>query len=793
MEGLWNALKSLSIWQIIVLVVVMFGSAAAVYFVYAERTQPEPTGLAENQQLIPIQYGDIVNQVSTNGNLAFPEREILRFGIKGAIGEILVEEGQTVSLGQEVARLDAPTIATLEEAVAQARVDVLNAEEALAELTETATEVTMSLERAAAEEAIAAAEYQIVLAGEALETTLDPVIPTLLDLEAQKERIAATELSMQKIQEDRDDLLNPELPTHREIKAQEELIADTRVKLQEAIDARDDLLNRNLQPDYEMKLADSRQQQADAEKELAGIEESLAGLTPTQRELVEATQGRLKARIALDEANQMLEDFLDTHGSTLTNRRLEKRELESDLSAAQTTLASLQDAYDRGTLGLSSNIHRWQIYTVNLERELEEVRFGIVSQVEELESEIALAETALVEAEENLVEVQQGPDPVERAALEARAKAIHANMEVLQRDLAELERPEVDAQELALKEAQIVLAEATVNQALEDLAELLEDLAETPDSLELQLNTQQLELARVTLAHQQEDLAELLEERKTVPDSTEVALRERQIVLAQAELAQAEEALVELLEEQAILPDPLEVALAEQKIVAGQVRLATAKEELAAAVITAPIAGYVAEISAEPGDTVEARAAIMELVDPTVVEIDGIVDEIDVLLVQVGTAAEVSLDALPGVTLDGVVTEIADEAQNQQGVITFPIRIRMEVPEGIRPRGGLSAVANIVLREERNVLLVPQQALYGSFDQPVVRVMTDGGVSEIPVELGSSDDFWVSVKAGVSEGDRIVLESADIATSEFSLRNLRRATGGSVGGGSRGGGGGGRR
>ena len=277
-------------------------------------------------------------------------------------------------------------------------------------------------------------------------------------------------------------------------------------------------------------------------------------------------------------------------------------------------------------------------------------------------------------------------------------------------------------------------------------------MAETPDSLELQLNTRQLELARVTLAQQQEDLAELLEDRKTIPDSTEVLLRKQQIVLAQAELARAEEALVELLEEQASTPDPLEVALAEQKIVAGQVRLATAKEELAAAVITAPIAGYVAEISAEPGDTVEARAAIMELVDPTVVEIDGIVDEIDVLLVQVGTAAEVSLDALPGVTLDGVVTEIADEAQNQQGVITFPIRIRMEVPEGIRPRGGLSAVANIVLREERNVLLVPQQALYGSFDQPVVRVMTDGGVSEIPVELGSSDDFWVSVKAGVSEG-----------------------------------------
>ena len=789
MESLWSAIKSLAIWQIIVLVVVLFGSAAAVYLVYVDRTQPEPTELAENQQLIPVRYGDIVNQVSTSGNLTFPERETLRFGIKGAIGELLVEEGQTVSLGQELARLDAPTIATLEEAVAQARVDLLDAEEALAELMEPATEATRSWERAAAEEAVAAARYQVLLAQDALEVALDPVIPTLMDVEAQKERIAATELSIQTIQDEREDLLNPELPTHQEIKAQEELIADARVKLREAIDARDVLLNRDLNPDFEMNLADALQKQADAEKELAGIENLLADLAPSQRELVEATQARLKAQIALDEANQALEDFLDLHGSTLTNRRIEKQELESDLSAAQTTLFSLRDAYDRGTLGLASNIDRWQIYTVNLEEELEQVRFGIVSQVEELEAEVALAETALQEADENLAEVRQGPDPVERAALEARAKAIHANMEVVQRDIAELERPEVDAQELALKEAQIVLAEATVNQALEDLAELLEELSETPDSLALQLNTRQLELARVTLAQQQEDLAELLEDRKAAPVPYEVALREQQIVLALAALAQAEEDLAELLVEQAAPPDALEVALAEQKIVAGKVRLTTAEEELDAAIITAPIAGYVAGVSVEPGDVVEARAAIMELVDPTIVEIDGIVDEIDVLLVAVGTSAEVSLDALPGVMLNGVVTEIADEAENQQGVITFPIRIRMEVPEGIRPRGGLSAVANIVLREERNVLLLPQQALYGSFDQPLVRILTDGGVSEIPVELGSSDDFWVSVKAGLSEGDRIILEGAEVGGGEFSFRNLRRATGGSFGP-SRGGGGG---
>ena len=189
MEALWNALKSLSVWQIIVLVAVMFGSAAAVYFLYTNATQPDTTELAENQQLIPVQYGDIVNQVSTNGSVTFPERETLRFGIEGTIGELLVEKGHSVSTGQELARLDAPTIATLEEAVAQAMVDVLDAQEDLDTLREPSSEATRNLELATAEEEVASARFEVQQAREALEELLDPELPGPLEIEAKKEKL----------------------------------------------------------------------------------------------------------------------------------------------------------------------------------------------------------------------------------------------------------------------------------------------------------------------------------------------------------------------------------------------------------------------------------------------------------------------------------------------------------------------------------------------------------------------------------------------------------------------------
>ena len=456
MEALWNAVKSLAVWQMLVLLAVMVGAAAAVYFLYAGAAQSDTTELAENQQLIPVRYGDIVNQVSTNGNLDFPERETLSFGIPGDIGELLVAEGQSVSVGQELARLDSSTIATLEEAVSPGpKVDLLQAEDALAELLEPKSEVTMALDRAAAAEKVADARFQVQQAQDALDEVLDPELPTPLDVKTLKEKIAATELQIERLQEEYEDLLNPELPTDRDIAAQEEVIADARVKLQQAIDHREELLSRDLLPDYESQLAEAQQRQADAEKELAAIQESLDALEPSERELVEAFQARLKAQIALDEAAQALEDFQELHGAKLTTQRAEKRELEADLAAARNTLASLREAYAGGALGLGSNIRRWETYVANLETELQEVRFGIVSQAEELEAALAVAETALTEAEERLAELSAGPDSLElaeRAALEARAKAIIANQEVIDRDLAELEMPEVDPQELALRE-----------------------------------------------------------------------------------------------------------------------------------------------------------------------------------------------------------------------------------------------------------------------------------------------------------------------------------------------------
>ena len=372
--------------------------------------------------------------------------------------------------------------------------------------------------------------------------------------------------------------------------------------------------------------------------------------------------------------------------------------------------------------------------------------------------------------------------------------------------------------------------QGAVSVAQADLAVAIKNLSSMhPDEDPILLGSKQikLSLALASLAQLEEDLAELV----TGADPAEVSLRESQVTSARAALAETEGDLGELLAR----PDPLYVALWKASVTAAAEALTEADHLLNSARLTAPMDGLITLISVEQGDRVQANATIVEIADPTIVEMEGIVDEIDVLSIKVGSAAKVTLDALPGSELAGELIEISPIARNQQGVVSFPVRIRINLhntprssedtairksrPGASRNRGsgdgsgggfsgglrrsrgdsggqdrqpvakgpvfeireGLSAVASIVLLEEKNVLVIPQQTLRGTPDEPLVQVKTRTGIEERRISLGNRDDFWVAVSEGLKEGDEIVMETKDAATSRFNFRQFRTPGVGSTG------------
>jgi HlyD family secretion protein len=240
----------------------------------------------------------------------------------------------------------------------------------------------------------------------------------------------------------------------------------------------------------------------------------------------------------------------------------------------------------------------------------------------------------------------------------------------------------------------------------------------------------------------------------------------------------AEETVSELKEG----PDPLITSLRETDLAAARASLDSALKELETATITAPWTGIISAVNIEVGRNVNISTPAIEIVDPTVVEVNGAVDEIDVLYLREGASALITMDALPGQTLTGSVSEISTQSMNQQGVVTYPISIRIET-NGLQLPEGLTAVASVVLREDKNVLLVPLDALHGSFDNPLVRVSSNGQIEERPVELGNTDDFWIVVTSGVAEAELVVMKSQQAETS-FGFGGFGRGFGRGFGGGS---------
>ena len=202
--------------------------------------------------------------------------------------------------------------------------------------------------------------------------------------------------------------------------------------------------------------------------------------------------------------------------------------------------------------------------------------------------------------------------------------------------------------------------------------------------------------------------------------------------------------------------------LKEAELVTTRVALEDALKKREEATIRAPIDGIVAVLNAiegEPLDT-ESRIAV-EIIDTSTVELEGLVDETDVLRIDYGDAAEITLDAVPGQIFSGEITSISSAAELQQGIAVFTVMIRVNVSPGVELREGMNATARMAVEMQSDVLLVPVQSIYGTFQEPLLRVMTDEAIISRPVTLGNNDDFWVVVESGVNEGEEVIMHVSE--------------------------------
>ncbi|MCR4391614.1 MAG: biotin/lipoyl-binding protein [Candidatus Acetothermia bacterium] len=180
-------------------------------------------------------------------------------------------------------------------------------------------------------------------------------------------------------------------------------------------------------------------------------------------------------------------------------------------------------------------------------------------------------------------------------------------------------------------------------------------------------------------------------------------------------------------------------------------KIATANYETTT--IRAPFRGIVARVEKSAG---QYRVSVL---DTTALFIAIEVSELDVRQLAVGQRGQATFDAVSGRAWTAEVVRVGLQAVKSGGGKVVPAVLRISNPtSAILP--GFSVKVDIVTAEARGVLRVPVSALMQLPQRWGVAVVKDGTATLRPVEVGVVSELYAEIKAGLEEGEEVLLYPA---------------------------------
>ena len=211
-----------------------------------------------------------------------------------------------------------------------------------------------------------------------------------------------------------------------------------------------------------------------------------------------------------------------------------------------------------------------------------------------------------------------------------------------------------------------------------------------------------------------------------------------------------------------------EIAKAEAQVAQAKAALENAQEDLRNSTIVSPIDGLVLSRDVSVGDGISSililgsqATLVMTLGDTSEVYVQGKVDEADIGKVYLGQAARIVVESFKDKKYIGKVTRISPFGKEKDNVTTFEVRVSISNPTG-ELKANMSANAEIVLEEKKNVLMVPEASLIYDKDRKasveIPEPKADNGKKKIPVQLGISNGVKTEITSGLAEKQQVVLQ-----------------------------------
>ncbi len=359
---------------------------------------------------------------------------------------------------------------------------------------------------------------------------------------------------------------------------------------------------------------------------------------------------------------------------------------------------------------------------------------------------------------------------------------------------------DVDAQRAAINSA---LADAAASEAnLKASADNIATMQAGVDKANAELDRTKLNMARAQQLYKDQLMAKQdFDQRQAEYDTAVAGVREAQTRLNQAKAQQAQ--------------SRQQLTSSQRRVAQMQAQLVRLQDLFQKYEVTSPINGVVTNLPVRPGETVvpgiqnSAASTVMTVADMSVITAEVKVDETDIVNIELGQPADITIDAIPNKTFKGHVTEIGGTAiLRSTGVAAsqsttssseakdFKVVIAMDnPPDDIRP--GLSCTAKVTTATRHNVLSIPIQALTvrqrGDLEKPKpntvqaaapnpaaekaakeelqgVFVVNNGRATFRQVKTGITGATDIEVLSGLKQGDQIITGSYKV------IRTLRNDT-----------------
>ena len=664
-------------------------------FVFKNYVGSDNTIVEKNQQIISMQKGDLISEVSISGQLRFSNNEDLLFTSPGKISKIHIDENSSVSKGDILASLEDIKITELEKNVAQALANVEAAKEALEDAKKPYTNTQ-----------IATAEYQLSLTKSSLLDAIEDLNNTKTgdpNLIAIKEKaISDSKITLLKSEFD----LNYYLQNGKKVdlenaKSNYDIAKIAKDNAVRTLNLTKSQWEKTLDP-YKEDITKYKNEYFDTLNKWFGIQTNAKYLINPD-EILKSWNTNLPKIFTEDAINR------DIYLNPIDNIKTEWSELTiyGWLHLSPSTIGNESSSKD-----IWITCDNTPVLPVNT---IGTVTISKICIKKELKDAWDNYETSITTLNEKNIEKNKAIDT---------SQSTFENKSALFRT-ADQTYKEILSRSQTEKEEQLK-HQLTINK--ETLKNLNEDLLKLKNPSELDINKKEFYVNQ--LEADTKDKQEILDDMNMGGKTETVNLKEAQLKNTQALLKNA------------------------QNILSG-------------AILKAPFDGIITDIKFEEGDTVTASNKIINIANPNDVEFTGDVDEVDVLYLKQNLKAIILTDALKDVELDGEVFNVASASTASGGVRSFQVKISVKIPGNIKLKDGLSATARVITKAKYGINLIPIQSLYGTFDNPTVKIIKDGEIIEQIITIGDSDAIWVEVLSGVKPNDMIVMEVPDIPTTDI--------------------------